>query len=178
MILVLRLRKLCIGIRSPTHWLTTFRRGLFNKRDQPGVAQYTNMAGRNCYVLLCVLFVVMIPICTIIALVMCGIFVAAPALQGIKMLPTECTVVSSGIVGEEVSCRCGGTRSRPCFSDFPCLQINVTHLTGSGENITSLLVDTQDIMGYARQVRDIVIIYKHVHTGLRLLMQCNRNYMY
>ncbi|XP_078619732.1 calcium-activated potassium channel subunit beta-2-like [Branchiostoma floridae x Branchiostoma japonicum] len=109
------------------------------------------MAGRNCYVLLCVLFVVMIPICTIIALVMCGIFVAAPALQGIKMLPTECTVVSSGIVGEEVSCRCGGTRSRPCFSDFPCLQINVTYLSGSGENITSLLVDTQDIMGYARQ---------------------------
>ncbi|XP_066275228.1 uncharacterized protein [Branchiostoma lanceolatum] len=109
------------------------------------------MAGRNCYVVLCALFVVLIPICTIVALVMCGIFVAAPALQGLRMLPTECTVVSSGIVGGEVTCRCGGTKSNPCFSAFPCLQINVTYLTGSGGNLTSLLVDTQAIMGYARQ---------------------------
>ncbi|XP_078698246.1 calcium-activated potassium channel subunit beta-3-like [Branchiostoma floridae x Branchiostoma belcheri] len=105
------------------------------------------MAGRNCYVVLCVFFVVMIPIGAIIALAMCGVHIAAPALQGIRMLPTTCTVVSSGMVGGDVGCRCGGTRSHPCFSKFPCLQINVTYLTDSGVNLTSLLVDTQAIMG-------------------------------
>ncbi|XP_078586274.1 calcium-activated potassium channel subunit beta-3-like [Branchiostoma floridae x Branchiostoma japonicum] len=71
-----------------------------------------------------------------------------PAIRGLYMRRTTCTVLTSAISSDAVSCECPGEMRRGCTSSFPCLKINVTFVGRHRLNLTGILVDNQKNMGY------------------------------
>ncbi|XP_078659667.1 calcium-activated potassium channel subunit beta-3-like [Branchiostoma floridae x Branchiostoma belcheri] len=71
-----------------------------------------------------------------------------PAIRGLYMRRTTCTVLTSRISSDVVSCECPGEMRRGCGSSFPCLQINVTFVGRHRQRHSGILVDNQKNMGY------------------------------
>ncbi|CAH1246152.1 KCNMB3 [Branchiostoma lanceolatum] len=105
------------------------------------------MSGSKCYCMAASMMVVL----RFGAFVLLVIFIindVKPAIRGLYMRRTMCTVLTSSFSSDTVSCECPGEMRRGCRSSFPCLKINVTFVGRHRQNLTGVLVDNQKNMGY------------------------------
>lgn len=71
----------------------------------------------------------------LVLLIILGVFVVSPAIDGLSLKPATCTVIGSKISGMQ-SCSCG----KYCSSSFPCLKIYVSYSSKDHRNVTNVLL--------------------------------------
>lgn len=72
----------------------------------------------------------------LVLLILLGVFIVGPAIDGLSLKPATCRVQSSKI-GDSQSCSCG----KYCSSSFPCLKIYVSYKSEEGnKNVSNVLM--------------------------------------
>lgn len=73
----------------------------------------------------------------LVLLILLGIFIVGPAIDGLSLKPATCSVQTSKVADKAQSCSCG----KYCSSSFPCLKIYVSYTPkGHDKNMSNVLL--------------------------------------
>ncbi|KXJ10248.1 calcium-activated potassium channel subunit beta-4 [Exaiptasia diaphana] len=73
----------------------------------------------------------------LVLLILLGIFIVGPAIDGLSLKPATCTVQNTKMSDKAQSCSCG----KYCSSSFPCLKIYVSYKPkGQDKNVSNVLL--------------------------------------